>query len=191
MIDPSKVRHSPFFSFDIPLPALLEVSQVGSYFLILPGGAQMPRPLKHTDFLPYTVLLVIALIGCTVTSPPVSFFSSRPSIKVIEWPFWHDVKVESTNSDHIWTTVMDVLTEHSAIAILEKESGYMQTEWKNRVDKGYNDEWRFTAKIFPEQQLVRVGFEARWVDEDEYVSRIYTDEESLWRQVVKEIEDRL
>lgn len=153
----------------------------------------MIRPLKHADFLPYLflMLMVIALIGCTVTSPTVSFVSSRPTIKVEEWPFWHDVRVDSTDYDHVWTTVMDILSEQSAIAILEKEAGYIQTEWKNRVDKGYNDEWRFTAKIFPEQQLVRVGFEARWVDEQEYVSTIYTDEESLWRQVVKQIEDRL
>jgi hypothetical protein len=101
------------------------------------------------------------------------------------------VKVESTDYDHVWTTLLDILSEHSAIAILEKESGYIQTEWKNRVDKGYNDEWRFTAKIFLEQQLVRVGFEAMWVDEEEYLSTIYSDEESLWRQVVQQIEERL
>jgi len=151
----------------------------------------MPRLLNQTEVLLYIVSFSLLSVGCGVTAPSVSLVTSRPTMKVSDWPFWQDVKVESDDYDKVWTTVLDILSEQSAIAVLEKQSGYIQTEWKNRIDKSYNDEWRFTAKILPDQNLVRVGFESRWVDTREYVSRIYADDQSLWKQVIREIEDRL
>ena len=54
--------------------------------------------------------------GCAAKAPVrVAAIASLPAeINVREWPYWLDIPIQSTNSDRVWRTVIDVIGERAA-----------------------------------------------------------------------------
>jgi len=61
---------------------------------------------------------------------PIGLTGLPAQISVTEWPFWVDIPIESKDYDRTWKTVIDVVSERAAIGVLDKESGYIRTEWR-------------------------------------------------------------
>ena len=114
----------------------------------------------------------------------------RGSVKmqrIDQWPAWQDIET-SASPENVWKTTLDVLTERHAIAVSDRSAGYVRTEWTNESKA---EEWRWTAKIFPDENRVRIGFESRVRKSQRYVQQVSTDPQSIFRQVPTELQDRL
>lgn len=76
----------------------------------------------------------VVVFGCasmTQAPPePIGLTGLPAQITVNEWPFWLDIPIESKDFDRTWKTVIDVVSERAAIGVLDKESGYVRTEWR-------------------------------------------------------------
>lgn len=77
--------------------------------------------------------------GCASTPPPppepIGLAGLPARITVSEWPFWVDISTESKDFERTWRVVIDIVSERAAIGVLDKESGYVRTEWRP-VDMG-------------------------------------------------------
>src|SRR4051812_32258495 len=80
------------------------------------------------------LLAAVAMIGCGGGAPPapqpIGLAGLPPTITVSEWPFWVDIPIESKDYDRTWKTLIDIVSERAAIGVLDKESGYVRTEWR-------------------------------------------------------------
>ena len=110
----------------------------------------------------------VIVIGCASAPPPppepVGLAGLPPRITVNEWPFWVDIPIETKDFDRTWRTVVDIVSERAAIGVLDKESGYVRTEWRPadlRVTlfdaaylvEGLTSEQRYTFRIRPAAML--------------------------------------
>lgn len=125
----------------------------------------------------------VAITSCASSGPP------QVIVFVNEWPFWSDIPVETSDYDRMWRVVVDALSEHQSIRIMDKESGYLQTEWK-RPTPASPEESRYTIRILPDQARIRMGVEVRNLN-GTLPSRINNNDQAPWRVIGREIQDRL
>jgi len=94
---------------------------------------------------------LVAATGCAAKAPVrVAAIASLPAeIVVREWPYWVDIPIQSTNADRVWRTVIDVIGERAAIRIMDKEGGYLQTEWRS-------SDVRFGQYLTEERMTIRI-----------------------------------
>lgn len=79
------------------------------------------------------VMAFIVTLGCASRPPlqeSVGLAGLPARITVHEWPYWVDIPIESKDFERTWRTVIDVVSERAAIGVLDKESGYVRTEWR-------------------------------------------------------------
>jgi hypothetical protein len=140
-----------------------------------------------------TGMLILSVYSCVTPPPPTPASTTyRPTTTINEWPYWTDIPTSKGDFDSIWKTVIDVVTEIVAIKTMDKEAGYIVTEWTNR---GYSDEYRYTVKIYPEKKIVKYGYENRDISTQKYgklpYKDSYTDIQSPWGRVYYPLRDRL
>jgi hypothetical protein len=145
-------------------------------------------------WLPAAVLLAAAA-GCAAKAPVrVAAIASLPAeIAVREWPYWVDIPIQSTNADRVWRTVIDVVGERAAIRIMDREGGYLQTEWRSSdVRFGqYLTEERMTIRIKTSEGRIRMGVESRYRGTTTLTATLVNTAEAGWTAVYRELQQRL
>jgi hypothetical protein len=111
------------------------------------------------------------------------------TINVGEWPFWVDIPVEATDYDRIWRTTLDVITERHAVAVMDKESGYVRSEW--RTSPGQREESRYTFRIRPTESKIRMGVEVRLLPSMAFPPTLNNSPSTPWTAVYNELRARL
>ena len=140
----------------------------------------------------WTILTALLLItsGCAARpSGPVGIQGLPPIIRVSEWPFWAEIPLGTTDYNRIWRTTLDIVSERHAIAVMDKEGGYMRTEWKTTPDQ--SQESRYTMRIKASESKIRMGIEVRSTKSGEYLVNLYNRADSPWASVYKELQSRL
>jgi hypothetical protein len=136
-----------------------------------------------------------ATTGCAAKAPVrVAAIASLPAeIAVREWPYWVDIPIQSTNADRVWRTVIDVIGEKAAIRIMDKEGGYLQTEWRSSdVRFGqYLTEERMTIRIKTSEGRIRMGIESRYRGTTNLTATLVNTAEAGWTAVYRELQQRL
>jgi len=85
-------------------------------------------------------------------------------VKTFE-PAWASVQIRKDYSfDSAWNNVLDLFVRKFDIAILEKESGYVRTNWVYTWTGSLRDDYRVrvTAKFNPERNKVDIKSEANY-----------------------------
>lgn len=146
------------------------------------------------------------VIGCASAPPPppepVGLAGLPPRITVNEWPFWVDIPIETKDFDRTWRTVVDIVSERAAIGVLDKESGYVRTEWRPadlRVTlfdsaylvEGLTSEQRYTFRIRPAESKIRMGIEARLMPSQRWATGLRNIPNAPWVGIHRELQDRL
>jgi hypothetical protein len=146
------------------------------------------RPIQRLTVLALTLAI---LGGCSsgVARQPVGVAGLPPTINVAEWPFWIDIPVEAKDYDRIWRTTLDVTTERHAISVMDKESGYVRTEW--RTNPGQTEESRYTFRIRPQESKIRMGVEVRALPSQRFATVLNNTPATPWTAVYNELRDRL
>ena len=138
---------------------------------------------------------VVATAGCAAKAPVrVAAIASLPAeITVREWPYWVDIPIQSTNQDRVWRTVIDVVGERAAIRIMDREGGYLQTEWRSSdVRFGqYLTEERMTIRIKTSEGRIRMGIESRYRGTTTLTTTLVNTAEAGWTAVYRELQQRL
>ncbi|MBM3907390.1 MAG: hypothetical protein FJ363_04820 [Gemmatimonadetes bacterium] len=138
---------------------------------------------------------LVATVGCAAKAPVrVAAIASLPAeITVREWPYWVDIPIQSTNQDRVWRTVIDVVGERAAIRIMDREGGYLQTEWRSSdVRFGqYLTEERMTIRIKTSEGRIRMGIESRYRGTTTLTSRLINTAEAGWTGIYRELQQRL
>jgi len=129
-------------------------------------------------------------------------------IIVNEWPFWVDIPIESKDFDRTWKTLIDVVSERAAIGVLDKESGYVRTEWrpinfevlnvalKDARGRPYESvnatgEQRYTFRIRQAESKIRMGIEARIMPSQRWAGGLRNIPNAPWVGIHRELQDRL
>jgi hypothetical protein len=135
--------------------------------------------------------LVLALAACASRSSSTAVgIQGLPSIiRVSEWPFWIEIPLGTTDYARIWRTTLDVVSERHAIAVMDKEGGYLRTEWKATPDQ--SQESRYTMRVKPSDAKIRMGVEVRSMKSGEFLRDLYNRPDSPWASVYKELQSRL
>jgi len=139
---------------------------------------------------------VVASVTACASSPnrgPVGVTSLPSVIQVRDWPYWIDIPVEESNPERMWRTTVDVISDRAAMAVLDRESGYLRTEWKN-VDIRYGDalsEERYTVRLRPQEGKIRLGLEVRLRGTNTYPNTIINTIQAPWTAVYKELQARM
>lgn len=144
--------------------------------------------------------------GCASAPPappePIGLSGLPARITVSEWPFWVDIPMESKDFDRAWKTVVDIVSERAAIGVLDKESGYVRTEWRP-VDlgitlyelayavEGTTSEQRYTFRIRPAESKIRMGIEARVMPSQRWATGLRNIPNAPWVGIHRELQDRL
>lgn len=155
------------------------------------------------------------LYGCASAPPPpepqpVGLAGLPPTITVSEWPFWVDIPIESKDYDRTWRTLIDIVSEKVAIAVLDKESGYVRTEWRSVdistamllggkdmrgkpiiVTASMTGEQRYTFRIRQADGKIRMGIEARVMPSQQWASGLRNLPNAPWVSIHRELQDRL
>lgn len=104
--------------------------------------------------------------------------------------------------------VVDVVGERAAVAVMDRESGYMRTEYKSSstiygrtptdrmgraiVSAGEGAvEERYTVRIRPQESKIRLGVEARFRGTNNYAAWLVNTSNSPWTSVYRELQQRL
>ncbi|MBI2408062.1 MAG: hypothetical protein HYV19_07170 [Gemmatimonadetes bacterium] len=140
-------------------------------------------------------ITLAATVGCAAKAPVrVAAIASLPAeITVREWPYWVDIPIQSTNVDRVWRTVIDVVGEKAAIRIMDREGGYLQTEWRSsdvRIGQ-YLTEERMTIRIKTSEGRIRMGIESRYRGTTNLTSALVNTAEAGWTSVYRELQQRL
>lgn len=168
----------------------------------------------------YVIATLIAA-GCASTPPPASpeivGLTGLPArITINEWPFWVDIPIQSKDFDRVWRTVVDIVSERAAISVLDKESGYLRTEWRpvdatqtllftltpadRRTGRGAtvdstvigdSGEQRYTFRIRAAESKIRMGIEARLMPSQRWASGLRNIPNTPWVGIHREMQDRL
>jgi hypothetical protein len=154
------------------------------------------------------------LYGCASAPPPpaqpVGLAGLPPTITVSEWPFWVDIPIETKDYDRTWKTLIDIVSEKAAIGVLDKESGYIRTEWRpvdvstamvvtgrderNRpiaVTANMTGEQRYTFRVRQSESKIRMGIEARIMPSQRWASGLRNLPNAPWVSIHRELQDRL
>lgn len=138
---------------------------------------------------------VLGTAGCGPKQPVrVAAIASLPAeIAVREWPYWVDIPIQSTNSDRVWRTVIDVVGERAAIRIMDREGGYLQTEWRSSDVRigSYLTEERMTIRIKTAEGRIRMGIESRLRGTTTLTATLVNTAEAGWTAVYRELQQRL
>jgi hypothetical protein len=134
-------------------------------------------------------LLPVGLPGCAGTPSALGVAGLPRVINVSDWPFWIDIPVQITDFERIWRTTLDIVSERHAIAVMDKESGYLRSEW--RTDPARTEESRYTLRIRPAESKIRMGIEVRRLPSQVYVRGLNNTPATPWTAVYKELQDRL
>jgi hypothetical protein len=142
--------------------------------------------LRGLIFLSFLCVFAGFFTGCETTG------GTGPAIA--EYPHWRDVHVETRDYDRIWRTVVDTLGERYTFAVMDKEGGYIKTEWKHADGSNYEDfftsyntstQWRYIARIYPKLGKIRFGF-------DKSGPITYrADDPNIWSGIPEEMQARL
>lgn len=160
--------------------------------------------------LPYRVaacvIATVIVIGCAsapaAPPEPIGLTGLPARITVSEWPFWVDISMETKDFDRTWKTVIDIVSERAAIGVLDKESGYVRTEWRPvdlRVTlfdlaymvEGVTSEQRYTFRIRPADSKIRMGIEARLMPSQRWATGLRNTPSAPWVGIHRELQDRL
>ena len=148
----------------------------------------------------------VIVIGCATAPPPppepVGLAGLPARITVNEWPFWVDISMETKDFDRTWKTVVDIVSERAAIGVLDKESGYVRTEWRpvdlkmTLIDlvymtEGVTSEQRYTFRIRPAESKIRMGIEARVMPSQRWATGLRNTPTAPWVGIHRELQDRL
>jgi hypothetical protein len=148
------------------------------------------RCLARPTRLPLGLLiLVLGLPACAATPTTVGVAGLPRTINVSEWPFWIDIPMEVTDYDRIWRLTLEIVTERHAIAIMDRESGYIRTEW--RSDPERTEESRYTFRIRLAESKTRMGVEVRRLPSQRYAAVLNNTPATPWTAVYKELQARL
>jgi hypothetical protein len=154
---------------------------------------------------------VAALSACASAPPPppqpLGLAGLPAQINVTEWPFWVDIPIESKDYDRTWKTVIDVVSERAAIGVLDRESGYVRTEWRpvevsaalyaGSDEKGrpiyanQTGEQRYTFRIRTSEGKIRMGIESRLMPSQRWASGLRNIPNAPWVGIHRELQDRL
>jgi len=152
------------------------------------------------------VTATVIVIGCAsapvVPPEPVGLTGLPARITVGEWPFWVDIPMETKDFDRTWKTVVDIVSERAAIGVLDKESGYVRTEWRpvdlrvtlydlNFFVEGSTSEQRYTFRIRPAESKIRMGIEARIMPSQRWATGLRNVPNAPWVGIHRELQDRL
>lgn len=154
--------------------------------------------------------LVLGCASAPVVQPePVGLTGLPAMITVNEWPFWVDIPIESKDFDRTWKTVIDVVSERAAIGVLDKESGYVRTEWRpvdmavtlytgmmtrgGRPIESENttSEQRYIFRIRQAEGKIRMGIEARLMPSQRWAVGLKNIPNAPWVGIHRELQDRL
>ena len=141
---------------------------------------------------------------------PIGLAGLPPTITVSEWPFWVDVPIESKDFDRTWRTLIDIVSERAAIGVMDKESGYLRTEWrpvdlasgmiftgrdlKGReivVNSSMTGEQRYTFRVRQNDGKIRMGIEARMMPSQRWANGLRNLPNTPWVSIHRELQDRL
>lgn len=175
----------------------------------------------------FTIMMFSAVVvaGCGSAPPPpppapepIGLTGLPARITVAEWPFWIDIPIESKDYDRTWKTVIDVVSERAAIGVLDRESGYIRTEWRpvdistsiystttsastmsGRGGKTTttssvvtsSGEQRYTFRIRQAEGKIRMGIEARLMPSQQWPTGLRNVPGSPWVGIHRELQDRL
>ncbi len=164
------MRHS----FRRSLPALLARRAAAVLFATTPAALSMS-------------------CAAAVVATPVAIAAFPREISVTEWPYWIDIPMQEKNVERIWRVVIDVVGERAAIAVMDRESGYMRTEYKpSEVRYGqFLSEERYTIRIRPAESKIRLGVEVRFRGTTTYAGTLVNTNGSPWTAVYRELQQRL
>ena len=157
----------------------------------------------------------LTLSGCASAPPPpepqqVGLAGLPPTITVSEWPFWVDIPMESKDYDRTWRTLIDIVSEKAAIGVLDKESGYVRTEWRPVdistamllggkdargrdivVTASMTGEQRYTFRVRQADGKIRMGIEARVMPSQQWATGLRNLPNAPWVSIHRELQDRL
>lgn len=153
-------------------------------------------------------LAMIVTAACATAPPPppepIGLTGLPLRITVNEWPFWVDIPMETKDFDRTWKTVVDIVSERAAIGVLDKESGYVRTEWRpvdlnvtlfeilnNTVLSELTSEQRYTFRIRPTESKIRMGIEARLMPSQRWANGLRNSPSAPWVGIHRELQDRL
>ena len=158
----------------------------------------------------FSSALVLGCASAPVAQPePVGLTGLPAQITVNEWPFWVDIPIESKDFDRTWKTVIDVVSERAAIGVLDKESGYVRTEWRpvdmavtlysglmtrgGQAIESVNStsEQRYTFRIRQAESKIRMGIEARLMPSQRWATGLKNIPNAPWVAIHRELQDRL
>jgi len=158
----------------------------------------------------FSSALVLGCASAPVAQPePVGLTGLPAQITVNEWPFWVDIPIESKDFDRTWKTVIDVVSERAAIGVLDKESGYVRTEWRpvdmavtlysglmtrgGQAIESVNStsEQRYTFRIRQAESKIRMGIEARLMPSQRWAVGLKNIPNAPWVGIHRELQDRL
>jgi hypothetical protein len=137
-----------------------------------------------------TVGLAWLLSGCATTPPPVGVSSLPPIMNVSEWPHWLDIPLDgSADYERMWRTTIDIVSERHALSTIDKEAGYLRTEWRPSADRSH--EARYTLRIRPDESRIRMGIEVRLLPSLSQPRVLYNRPDTPWTSVYNELRQRL
>lgn len=135
--------------------------------------------------------LALASAGCAtaVQEGPVGVGSLPRTVNVGEWPYWLDIPLNEEDYDRVWRTTLDVVAERHAVGVMDKESGYIRTEWK--TGPGGTEESRYTFRIRVSESKIRMGVEVRSLPSQQYAAVLNNTPATPWTAVYNELRQRL
>ncbi|MDA1081702.1 MAG: hypothetical protein O2973_08490 [Gemmatimonadetes bacterium] len=151
---------------------------------------------------------IVLSLSCAGGPPPspIAIAALPREIRVQEWPYWIDIPMQEKNVDRIWRVVIDVIGERAAVAVMDRESGYMRTEYKpsnTMYGRAPTDrtlartvvaagegavEERYTVRIRPLESKIRLGVEVRFRGTNEYAAWLVNTNNSPWTAVYRELQ---
>jgi hypothetical protein len=161
------------------------------------------------------IIPLVVVLGCASAPPappePVGLAGLPARITVNEWPFWVDIPIESKDFERTWKTVIDVVSERAAIGVLDKESGYVRTEWRpvdmdmtlytglvdfkgrpiTNVSQGVTSEQRYMFRVRPAESKIRMGIESRLMPSQRWATGLKNVPNAPWVGIHRELQDRL
>lgn len=171
-----------------------------------------------TSRLALAVLVTLASSACGSAPPPqpepIGLAGLPAEISVSEWPYWVDIPIETKDYDRAWKTVIDIVSEKAAIGVLDKESGYVRTEWRPVdissamllfvpgqsgegrrativVTPNMTGEERYTFRIRTADSKIRMGIEARVMPSQRWANGLRNQPNAPWVSIHRELQDRL
>jgi hypothetical protein len=112
---------------------------------------------KRYLWLSVAAVLVVVIVGCAI-APKTFIVTMEPTWATIEWK-------ENIDYEKAWVLVSDLLIKRFDLEMINKESGYIRTNWlyswTGRLTQNYRV--RVTVKFNKEKHSVEVKSEANYM----------------------------